>query len=636
MSPSPLSPQQALSPLHPVHRLRRNGLVLGDRHPLNFLRARLSQRIALSVFSSIIAIEVIILIPSVIRHQDKLLIHLSDQSSASLAGALINLPESPAPTAQQLLERLTPLQRLPFIAGGSVYRRRGPDAGAMVGQFGEAPQLHYDPLVGMERGRLRWGDRRYDSAWTSLLLNDYLVIISHDTSGLGSAIAAFVGRISVLILLIASVVIFTTMIVLRPLLITPILTLKNDLLRAAPAALRADGAVAIPFDSLRYRHADEIGDVIVAFEQMFDHIASTVAQRQQAEAKLSESERRFRSLVQQAAESIFVVDHNGTIANINIFALEALNYTRQELLHQSIFEIMPHLTPELYRQQWQALHQGEPITFEATYRRKHGQTYPAEVRSSLIQQDGKIYMLKLARDISDRKQAEAVQTRLAEIGELAAMIVHEVRNPLATIYMALTGFGKLNLPLTGQLRLKLALEEAERLKRLLNEILTYSREPRLKGECVEINGLCQELDQQLRALPMAQGRAIRLTPFSQMLVVSGDRDKLKQVLINLVTNACEAISAGEAVHWRIQRIPKQIKIWVQNGGDPIPSDVLPKLTQPFVSTKEGGNGLGLAITKRIVEAHGGSLTLTSNKAEGTVATVLLPLLAPEMGPDGGR
>ncbi len=109
----------------------------------------------------------------------------------------------------------------------------------------------------------------------------------------------------------------------------------------------------------------------------------------------------------------------------------------------------------------------------------------------------------------------------------------------------------------------------------------------------------------------------------------GDRDKLKQVLINLVTNACEAILVQETVTWRIQHLPQQqtpqqqIEIQIHNGGDPIPPDVLPKLTQPFVSTKANGNGLGLAITKRIIEAHDGSIEIES-RDQGTTVTVLLP------------
>ena len=102
-------------------------------------------------------------------------------------------------------------------------------------------------------------------------------------------------------------------------------------------------------------------------------------------------------------------------------------------------------------------------------------------------------MLALARDISDRIASEAAQARLAEIGELAAMIVHEVRSPLNTVLLGLNSFRDLDLPERAQTRLDLALEESERLQKLLNEILLYLREPALTLAPIEINALVQDV-----------------------------------------------------------------------------------------------------------------------------------------------
>ncbi|MEL6855795.1 MAG: ATP-binding protein, partial [Cyanobacteria bacterium J06607_13] len=178
-----------------------------------------------------------------------------------------------------------------------------------------------------------------------------------------------------------------------------------------------------------------------------------------------------------------------------------------------------------------------------------------------------------------------------------------------------------------QMRLALAMEESERLKRLLNEILAYSKEQRLAATTVDMMVLSEELARSLSDTPAAAERHIQLIAAAEPMFVMGDRDKLKQVLINLVTNACEAISPQSTVMWRIQpTAERRLEIQVHNGGDPIPPEVLPKLTQPFISTKSNGNGLGLAITKRIVEAHSGQIKIESTAEAGTTVTVWLPLL----------
>ena len=130
----------------------------------------------------------------------------------------------------------------------------------------------------------------------------------------------------------------------------------------------------------------------------------------------------------------------------------------------------------------------------------------------------------------------------------------------------------------------------------------------------------------IQEMPAVSDRHIKFTPLPVPIRIRVDRDKLKQVFINLVSNACEAVSPGETILWRIEQMEheKRVQVQVHNGGEPIPAEVLPKLTNPFFTTKSTGNGLGLAITKRIVESHGGELTIDSSVEQGTTVTVSLP------------
>ena len=223
-------------------------------------------------------------------------------------------------------------------------------------------------------------------------------------------------------------------------------------------------------------------------------------------------------------------------------------------------------------------------------------------------------------------QAQLVEReRLAAIGEFASMIVHEIRNPMTTILMGLNCFKKTCTSQRDLARATLALDEANRLQNLLQEILLYAKPQTLQLEKLEINRFVEEMLASLSEMPEAEGRQIEFTPVSPTVEILGDKNKLKQAIVNLVRNACEAIAPGEIVTCKIEREghASQICLSVHNGGTPIPDALLPRLTQPFCSGKSGGTGLGLAIVKRIVDAHEGTLSIQSDVSAGTTISITL-------------
>ncbi|MBE9215699.1 GAF domain-containing protein [Plectonema cf. radiosum LEGE 06105] len=240
---------------------------------------------------------------------------------------------------------------------------------------------------------------------------------------------------------------------------------------------------------------------------------------------------------------------------------------------------------------------------------------------------------EVARRTEELKAAQAklLETeRLAAIGEFASRIIHEIRNPFTTMKMGLNYFNKIDKSEASQIRLSLALEEADRLERLLKEILLYAKPQHLQRQTIDINEFLTETLESLRMMPFSNQRQIDFElknyPPSTQLKVMGDKDKLKQIMINLVRNACEAISVGETVKIQLENnLKEQVLINICNGGEPIPPEILPKLTQLFYSTKSSGTGLGLAIVKRIVESHNGELLIKSSSEEGTTISVKLPI-----------
>jgi signal transduction histidine kinase len=221
------------------------------------------------------------------------------------------------------------------------------------------------------------------------------------------------------------------------------------------------------------------------------------------------------------------------------------------------------------------------------------------------------------------------QERLAAIGEFTAMIVHEIRNPVTTMTMGLQFFQKLHAAGPENERAVLALDESQRLHNLLSEVLMYAKPQVLQLAQTEIKAFIESMMPTLTEMPEGENRQLAIVLPEQPIVVLADPDKLKQVLINLVRNAYEAIAPGESVTCTVMTESDIAKIDIHNSGPPIPADILPNLTQPFCSTKASGSGLGLAIVKRILEAHNGRLAIQSAVGEGTVIQIQLPLANPE-------
>jgi PAS domain S-box-containing protein len=701
------------------------------------------------VFASIVVIEAIILIPSVYRREQELLQYLKNLSLAEARGML--RPRSlDLDDPQQVFQQLQDLENNNAVVGGRLY---GQD-GAVIGEFGEPLSLSFADI---QRGRVTQFDRRqrrYDALWEMSPLGDrYFLVIRHDTATVHHEVYAFVWRIAGLVLIISVFVTVATMIVLDQLIISPVLRLRQDLLRAGETVRQDE--ISPEFESTANPRADELGDVSTAFQVMFQQISEAIAERKQAEAALRiseekfakafrsspnpvllstledgrlievndsflqflsatadqvvgctaqelniwdtasdrtdmiqalqqgqvirnreyqlrtlrgqrrtvlysaewidingtdcmlsvinditerkqteealrESERRFRGLVEQAADAFLVVDADGSIVDVNQQACHSLGYLREELLTLTVPDIQVGISFEQLQQFWQELTPHQPRTLQGIHRRKDGTTFPVEVQIGLFEFGDRRLVLALSRDITERKQAEAALARLAEIGELTAMIVHEVRNPLTTVLMGLNALKQSELSERSQLRLQLALDESERLQRLLNEILLYAREQRLEQQPIELNEFLRDVVEALRSHPPICDRQLTLHSLPTPMWIEGDRDKLKQVIINLISNACEAVEPDAPVNCAIAlgQTPNSVVLRTHNGGPPIPPDVLPNLTRPFVTTKPSGNGLGLAITKRIVEAHQGTLAIASSAQDGTIVTITLPLRLP--------
>lgn len=362
--------------------------------------------------------------------------------------------------------------------------------------------------------------------------------------------------------------------------------------------------------------------------EIFAVRASTEMERRQAEIALQMSEEKFSKAFRSSPDAIILSRFNdGRFIEINESCLRMFGYSQEEMIGNTVFDLGIWAKTEDRDRVVQMLQEnGSCSQAEFLFRRKSKEVFPVLFAAEMFYLETEPYLLSVVTDITALKQAEKALERLAEIGELAAMIVHEVRNPFTTILMALNAFKRLQLDERFQEYLSLALDESDRLQRLLNQILLYARPQTLHRSQIELNSFISEMLTSLQNLPIASQKQLNFIPVNQSIQVSADKDKLKQVLINLVMNAYEAIDEGETITIQIQEVENErIQIQIHNGGSPIPEDVLPQLTKPFFTTKPNGNGLGLAIVKRIVEAHSGNLQIESSTNRGTIVKVDLPL-----------
>ena len=240
---------------------------------------------------------------------------------------------------------------------------------------------------------------------------------------------------------------------------------------------------------------------------------------------------------------------------------------------------------------------------------------------------------QLSQSYSDLREAQEELVRkeqLAVVGELAAVVAHEVRNPLAVIANAVAGLRKTSLSREDQLTLLGILDdESSRLNRLVSDLLRYARPVNVQRSQVMLDDLLE------RALRFAQGTSsvtVEKTIDSANARVWGDASLLRQVFDNLVDNAVQAMPLGGNLSIRVGSAKEDgvdgVSVVVGDTGEGMDTIVRARARDPFFTTRPSGTGLGLAIVDRIVEAHAGHLLIDSRAGEGTTVTVFLPIGRP--------
>lgn len=353
-------------------------------------------------------------------------------------------------------------------------------------------------------------------------------------------------------------------------------------------------------------------------------------------------------ILKHLQSGILTVDLAGHIVFYNRAAEAILGIPGRRVRGQTLREVFGQQYPELVDRLETVLSSRKmDVRTELNLSRPDGHTIPIGISTSVLGGNGNQPrgLISIFQDLTQPKLIEEkmrMQDRLAAIGQLSAAIAHEIRNPLAAISGSVEVLRN-ELPVEDENRklLDLIITESGRLNKILTDFLTYARiRPTISGR-VCVATVLDDVFEIARRRSDGAAEKISLTAKQEdaALAVRTDSDHLKQMLINLVFNAIEAMEGKRAEVVVEVRLPDEssiqhlsspttpsewVEIAVKDNGGGIPDDIRSRLFEPFVSSKPTGTGLGLAIVARLAEHAGGQIQADSKPGGGTTFTLLLP------------
>jgi len=352
-----------------------------------------------------------------------------------------------------------------------------------------------------------------------------------------------------------------------------------------------------------------------------------ISAQKQAELALSESERKYRQLVETAQEGLFTYDTNGMVTFVNPFLSTMLGYAPEEMVGKSLLLFVYGEDVSKVRAGMERRRRGIGDTYEVRLIRKNESRIHVSVSASPITgKDGEYAGgLALLTDITERKEMEQrlqQAEHLAAVGETAAMVGHDLRNPLQGIAGATYLLRQETL--TGEERnelLQLIDDNVEYSDGIVKDLLDYSRtfELALSETTPKAIIACA-----LREVKVPEKINVQNLSLEQP-VIAVDLDRIKRALVNLVENAVDAMPDGGTLTISSRQSNGFVEIAFSDTGAGFSKEVLENLWKPLQTTKAKGMGMGLAICKRIVDAHRGSVSVHSKPGEGTTFIIRLPI-----------
>jgi PAS domain S-box-containing protein len=374
---------------------------------------------------------------------------------------------------------------------------------------------------------------------------------------------------------------------------------------------------------------------------------SDISKRKRAEVALRESEERYRIMMEQAADAVFVYDRSGQILDVNEKACQSLGYSRDEMLSMSIRDISPGAIRAQEDAVWDTIVTGEHLTLESSHMRKDGSTLPVELALATVNLKTGRAILGIVRDISKRKHLESQlqqSQKMEAVGTLAGGIAHDFNNILAII-LGNAELAADDVPDSNPASqsLKKIHRASIRAKDMVQQLLAFSRKAEEESAPINMGPILKESMKMLRsAVPTSIEFKQHIS--NDLCSIMGDAAQINQIVMNLVTNAADAMSEeGGLLEVTLERAiireEKPCFDWVLSPGDyvrlkmrdtgeGIEPKIMDRIFEPYYTSKElgKGTGMGLSVVHGIVKRHGGGVRVESEPGKGTLFEIYFPAL----------
>ena len=361
-------------------------------------------------------------------------------------------------------------------------------------------------------------------------------------------------------------------------------------------------------------------------------VARDISVRKLGELAQRSSEIRWRSVVESAVDGIVVIDERGRIESFNAAAERLFGYAEAEVLGRNVKMLMPspyHKEHDGYLSRYIETHVKKIIGIgrEVTGLRRDGTTFPLHLSVGEMLLAGERKFTGILHDLSARvaiEQQLREQTALARLGEMAAVIAHEVKNPLAAVRGAIEVIGG-RLPADSKDAgvVKEIVNRIDSLNELMKDLLLFARPPQPKPSLVDIRSLVTSTAQLLTADPALNAVNVEIEGSGPPILA--DPGLLQIVFLNLLINGAHAMRGRGSIKVSVKVSEAACHIAFNDSGPGIPPETLEKIFAPFFTTKSRGSGLGLPTARRLVEAHRGTIHVRCPPGGGTSVTVQLPV-----------
>lgn len=391
---------------------------------------------------------------------------------------------------------------------------------------------------------------------------------------------------------------------------------------------------------------DDHGQIWGGVEVIMD-----ISDIREKEKLLRENEARFRAIIDQAGDALFVCNLDGKILNVNHQATLSTGYSKEELLQMTVLELDEHnSTIDRFHDIWDTVEPGGNLQIETRHRRKDGSTFPVEINLSKIDTDGTQTILGFVRDISERLESMDARLKfeqqlhktqkLESLGVLAGGIAHDFNNLLGGIF----GYIEIALhesdPTETATNLVKCLNVIERARSLTGQLLTFSK----GGAPVrKVRPLSPFIRKTVEFALSGSNATVVFDLPDTIWSCNFDDNQLGQAIDNLVINAKQAMPMGGNLTIMAENISlsaseilelsagRYVKVSVSDTGIGMPPEILHNIFDPFFTTKQVGSGLGLATCHSIIKRHGGAVDVVSEPGKGTTFKIYLPAV-PEGSP----